>query len=545
MSHTSPPFKIVAIKDFVPRAVKPWLMILFVLLIQISGGVYLAASSYMVGSTGLLEEDIMMAGQASLVGMALFFGLMFRLKMAVPPKTTLTFTGLGIIATNILCMYVTNVPLLVAICFIGGFLRMWATFECNSTIQLWLTPKRDMSVFFSYIYLIVNSTINLNGIIAVHTASAISWEYMHLLVTGAIAIMRLVVRMIHTNERVMPPLPLFGVDWLGMILWGCTALSILFVCIYGEHYDWFDSVNIRMACLFGFIALALNLWRASFIRHSFIYLKTLSMPILPITIGIILIADFLLAPGHIFEHILTESLLGYDSLNHISLNWWGLAGSLVGVGLSYQLFARRKWSYQRMLVLSFIGITAYLAIFYFFIDYNLPYEALILPIMIRNAGYILLAVAVLTALTRLPFPFHFCQGVCMQNMFSAALASTICTAVLGRILTVVTQRNVEILGTNIDNLNTQAHLTINTPMGNAYTALPIHELYGAVQAQALMISMKEIYGWLLLTSIACILFLLVRRSSIRPVRVIHPLFSTIRTRLFHDVKMRIKAVRRN
>ncbi len=546
MSHASPqqPFRIVAIKDFVPRSLKPWIMILFVLIVQMSGGVYLAAAADMVGSTGLLNEDIMMAGQASLVGMALFFGIMFRLKMAVPPKTTLTITVLGIIITNIVCMYTTSVPLLVAVCFVGGFLRMWATFECNSTIQLWLTPKRDMSVFFCYVYLVVNSTINLSGILTVYSAHQVSWELMHLIITAATLLMLLVVMGIHTNERVMPPLPLFGVDWLGMILWGVTAMSILFVCIYGEHYDWFHSVHIRMASLFALFSLVLNLWRMQFIRHSFIFLRTFTFPIVPISIGILLLADFLLAPGHVLEHILTEGLLGYDSVNNISLNWWGLGGTVVGIAVAYVLFARLKWSYQRMLVVSFSCITVYLACFYFLVDYYMPHSMLVLPVMLRNAGYVILAVALLTAMTRLPFPFNFCQGLCMHNMFSAVLASAVGSALLGRILTVVCQRNYELLSVNINRLNPDAHFTAITPMGNIYSALPLGNLYGAAQTQALMVSIKEIYGWLLLLAIVSILGLMVRRSSIHPIRVIHPLFSTIRTRLFHDVKLKIKAVRR-
>ena len=76
-------FEIPQFRSFVPEWLRPWIVILFVIVVQFSGGVYLAAASEMVGSTQLLNEDIMMAGYASLVGMALFFGMMFRVKFAV------------------------------------------------------------------------------------------------------------------------------------------------------------------------------------------------------------------------------------------------------------------------------------------------------------------------------------------------------------------------------------------------------------------------------------------------------------------------------
>lgn len=134
--HEITPFAIPAMRDFVPEKLRPWIVILFVIIFQFSGGVYLAAVSEMVGSTALMQEDIMMAGYASLVGMSLTFAIMFRLKFRFPSKTTFLTCGIAIILCNLICMYTRSVPLLVTVCFFGGIFRMWATFECNSTIQL-------------------------------------------------------------------------------------------------------------------------------------------------------------------------------------------------------------------------------------------------------------------------------------------------------------------------------------------------------------------------------------------------------------------------
>ena len=180
----SAPFSIPAIRDFVPEKLKPWIIIVFVIIFQLSGGVYLAAVSEMVGSTALMQEDIMMAGYASMAGMALTFAIMFRLKFRFTSKTSLLTCCSAIIACNLICMNTASVPVLVATCFIAGFFRMWGTFECNSTIQLWITPKRDLSVFFCFIHLLVQGCIQLSGIITVYTAFFSTWEYMHWLIIG-------------------------------------------------------------------------------------------------------------------------------------------------------------------------------------------------------------------------------------------------------------------------------------------------------------------------------------------------------------------------
>ena len=57
--------------------------------------------------------------------------------------------------------------------------------------------------------------------------------------------------------------------------------------------------------------------------------------------------------------------------------------------------------------------------------------------------------------------------------------------------------------------------------------MQIGELYGMVQVQALLESMKEIYGWLLFLAILCLIGLMLRYSGIRPVKVIEPTYRFI------------------
>ena len=526
------PFSIPQIR-FIPEKMKPWLLILFILVFNCTGGVYLAAVSDMVGSTQLLQEDIMMADYASLVGMALFFAIMFRLKWAIRPKTTLGSCILVLLAANLICMHTGSVPVLVGVSLVAGFFRMWAIYECNSTIQLWITPKRDMSIWFCYIYLIVNSTIQLTGIAALSFSVWASWHYMYWFIIGALLVIYLIVTICYKGISIMPRLPLLGIDWIGMLLWAATAMSVLFICVYGEHYDWWLSEHVWFATVLGVVSLGLNLWRATFLRHPYISLAIFKIPIVPTCVGIILVMDLLLAPSHIFEHTLMESVLGYDHLNTLTLNWVAIVGVVIGIVFTWQTFARRKWSYQRMLVIAFSCFAFYLAYFYFRIDYNLPKEALYLPVILRSAGYVMVAVMMLTANSRLPFPYIFLHGLSFQNMFSAALAAPIGNAIVGRALKVVMTRNTMLLGERMDNVTLSA------------SHAQFGELYGMVQVQALVESMKEIYGWLLLVAIVCLIGLMLRYSGIRPMKVIEPTYSAIYNFLRHDMKLRLRIRRRN
>ncbi len=523
--HEAGSFSIPSIRSFVPEKLRPWIIIAIVVVFQFSGGVYLAAVSEMVGSTALMQEDIMMAGYASMIGMSLTFTIMFRLKFRFASKTSLLTCSIALIISNLICMYTRSVPVLVVTCFFAGIFRMWGTFECNSTIQLWLTPKRDLSVFFCYIYLLVQGCIQVSGLTTVYVAFWAKWEYMYWLIIALLLIVMIGVMIMFRTYRSMRKLPLFGIDWLGGFMWGLTVMCIVFVCVYGEYYDWYGSGYIWMATIGGMVVLALNLWRASFIRHPFIAIETWRFRAVYLTFLLYILIDLLLSPSHILEHIYLESVLRYDALNYISFNWIVLLGVVIGSVFTYLTFARCKWRYKTMVITAFVCITGYLMYFYFTLDYNLPKETLMLPLFLRAFGYIIIEISFITMLSKVPFQ-NFFQAVSIQGFASTTLAGVIGSAVLGRVLKVMLVENGISLGATLDRVNpTVAHLSVG-------------QVYGALQEQVLMVTMKEIYGWLTLISLFCLLVFVLHESSLRPYKAIHPAYRLIRRFIKHELRMR-------
>ncbi|MDR1884445.1 MAG: hypothetical protein LBR26_16980 [Prevotella sp.] len=509
-------FSIPSFRGFVPKKLRPWILIVFVIIFQLSGGVYLAAVSEMVGSLTLMQEDIMMAGYASTTGLALTFTLMFRLKLRFTSKWILLACCAAIIIGNLICMHTHSVPVLVGTCFVLGFFRMWATFACNTQIQLWLTPVRDLSIFFCFVYVLVQGCLQISGLMTVYTAFLSAWEYMHLVIIGLLGLVMLAIVVLLRTNREARKLPLYGIDWPGGLLWGLTVLSAVFICVYGEHYDWWASVQIRAATVACLLALGLNLWRASFVRHPYIALNTWTFRVVYMTFAAYIAIDILLAPAHVLEHIYMESILGYDPLNLISLNWVMLAGIAAGCFFTWRTFALRKWKYRTMLIIGLSCIIAYLLIFYFGIDYNLPKTALILPILLRGFGYVVIAICFLTILTRVPFIPNFPQALTVQAFVSASLGGAIGDAVVSHVLNVATKWNFLFFSAGLDNVNPLARQSAPT------------ELYALVRQQALMVSMKEIYGWLAILGIFFLLLILLRESDIRPKNTLEPAYKTIR-----------------
>lgn len=519
------PFNIPEVPDFIPRKLKPYLFILFVLIVQFSGGLYLAAATDMAGTTALMQEDILMAGYASLIGMSVNFAVMFRIKFRFSTRVQLLVSAFVLIGANIICAYTDNVPLLVATCFIAGWFRMQATFACNSTIQLWLTPVRDMAIFFCYVYIIVDSVIQLSGIATIYTIFFSSWEYMHWIMIGLLALMALMVIFLVRPMRAPMFIPLLGIDWLGAFLWSVFMLCFTFICVYGNYFDWWDSIEIQGAAVIGILCGALNLWRASFLHHPYISFQAMKNRNVIRATGIYLVFFTLLATEHVFEHTYAINILGFDETNVIDLNWYVFGGIIVGCAFTYFTFALRKWRYKTMTAIGFALAIVYLSYFYFFLDYGVEKEMLFIPLFFRGAASVIISIVFLTSIVQSGLPFQvFPQALTINGFTGAVMGATLGPALIGEILRRTTTRNFALLSAGITDISPDA---VNLPMG---------QLYGSVQLQALAVSMKEIYGWLLIVAVISLLVIIVSFGNVRPF-AIFPKWRTIRRVIKHLFRM--------
>ena len=515
------PFDIPDVPDFVPQRLKPWLFVVFVLIVQFSGGVYLAAATDMIGTNAMMQQDILMAGYASLVGMSINFCVMFRLKFRFSNRVSLLACAAVLMAANVVCAHTESVALLVASCFVAGWFRMWATFACNSTIQLWITPKRDMAIFFCYVYIIVDSVIQLSGIATIYTAFFSEWEYMHWIMTGLLALMMLMVIIFVRPVKGPVQIPLLGIDWIGAALWSIFMLCFTFVCVYGDYFDWWEAREITLATLLGIACLAINLWRATFLHHPYISLPVLANRNVVRATLVYLVFFTLLATEHVFEHSYAAAILGFDETNLIDLNWYVFLGIVAGCIFTWLTFALRHWRYKTMTAIGFALAAVYLAWFYFMIDYGVEKEALFLPLFCRGFGSVIISIVFLTSMTpgesKLHF-FVFPQALTLNGFAGAVMGATLGPAIIGELLQHTVAKNAALLG---------ARLTAVNP---ATAHIPFGQLYGQVQLQALVVSMKEIYGWLLIVALISVTLLLVSYGSFGRVRpsAIFPKWRTIR-----------------
>lgn len=105
----------------------------------------------------------------------------------------------------------------------------------------------------------------------------------------------------------------------------------------------------------------------------------------------------------------------------------------------------------------------------------------------------------------------------------AVMGATLGPALVGEWLRHTMAKNAALLGADMVDFNPDiAHV-------------PFGQLYGAVQLQALVVSMKEIYGWLLIVAVLSLTIIIISYSNVRPF-AIFPKWSTVRRMIKHLVR---------
>ena len=106
---------------------------------------YLGALEDIQGSTNFMIEDLMMLLYANLAGMAIYFTMLFRMKFRFTNQQLIIGSAIVVSVCNLVTIHTTFMPLLLVVCFIEGMAKLQGTFEHMSNIQLWITPRRDLS----------------------------------------------------------------------------------------------------------------------------------------------------------------------------------------------------------------------------------------------------------------------------------------------------------------------------------------------------------------------------------------------------------------
>ncbi len=480
------PFRVPSFNGYVPRRLQPWIYLLFAFIFQLSGGIYGGAMNHVAGEYSLMREDVLMVVMANVVGVAMPFPVLFRLKFRFANRRLLLTAALAVAVCDLLIVHVESLPVMCALAYVAGFFKLCGTFECMSNIQLWMTPKRDFTVFFPLLYCIVLGNMSLSPWLTEHLIYLCQdWRAVNYVMAGLLLTVALTVYVTTHDFMFMKPIPFISVDWLGCLLWSALMLEFIFFFNYGEYYNWLDAPVMRTVAVLFIVTLYVCVQRMRHIRHPYIALEAWKYKGLVPLLVLFAFVEFMGSMPKVLQTALTGSVLHFGSVTTNRLNLVEWTGVIAGCCFCLFWCKVLRWQYTRLLTLGVAAMAAYPVIMYFLVDPGLPLEYLYLPTFLRSFGNAIFFCMLTIYLEEL-MPFqHFFMGLTMAGLIRNGTVSTMCSGLYSLAL--------------------RWQTTDNMVRGLPYDA-----------ANLLMISVRQLYGFTCV--IAAVVLLIFVVWDIQPVR---------------------------
>ena len=408
------------------------------------------------------------------------------MKSPSPTRQLLINAALVVAACNFLIMWTDSVPVMCILAYIAGFFKLCGTFECMSTIQLWMTPKRDFTIFFPLLYCIVLGNMFLSPWITEHLIYIYQdWRIINWTMTGVLLFIALFLYVTTHEFRFMKPLPFISLDYLGLFLWSAWMLEFIFFFNYGEHYNWFESdimwIDLMLFIVTGYFCIN----RMLHIRHPYIEPAAWKYKRLVPLLILFAFVEFMGSTPKVLQTAFTGGVLHFGIVTTNVLNFVEWVGAIAGCLFCLFWCKVLHQKYTRLLTLGVAAMTLYPVMMYFLIDPGLPIEALYLPTFSRSFGNAIFFVMLTVYLEEL-MPFkHFFMGLTMAGIVRNGPMSTMCTGLYS--------------------FGIRHQMADNMARGLPYDA-----------TQLLMISVKQLYGITCIIAVAVLLIFLL--WDIQPVR---------------------------
>lgn len=496
-------------RDGVPRRVRVWLIFIFGFLYQYAGSINLSSMNQMVSEITFLNEDVQMAGYCMLAGITVCFPVMYRLKFAMYSRQLFFVSGIGLMFCTAITMNITVPWIVWGASFIAGFFKMLGMFGCTSNFRLCVTPSRNYAVFFPVIYFMVVGGTYLSGLTTAYLTYYGNWRLMNLFVIMLLMIhVALVYFLMKPDHRPGPYLSLKGIDVLGFILWCGFIISGMWIFCYGEHYEWWRGSRIWIMS-FVCAALFVLAWcRSHFHKTPYLNLKIFSYGSVWKIMLWLFIAAILQSAPRLLQSIYITSILNYDSLNVISLNYPILYGVVIGAMLSFYTKVKWGWNTKQYLVLSFGLLTFYIASMYFLVDGQTNKEAFYIPLVAVGISEVMIGSISNVYLSQsVPFSYFF-FGLSAIGYSRCGIGNAAATALVQRLFNRSLVKNTMDASENIDG----TVLPFDMPSWS--------DTIGEVTRQSVMISLKECFGYLVIIGIGMILLIMMSSYRLSVTRLI-------------------------
>ncbi|MFT4204737.1 MAG: hypothetical protein QM610_12600 [Chitinophagaceae bacterium] len=477
--------------DWVPKLVMLVLFFLILLILLATNPIYSPNIGLMVSSTGIIAEYFTWATFAGTIGMGVAIPLIMRVKMRFRAKELMLASLLTMAALSIVIATTTSPEVIVASCFLFGFIKMFGMVEVVLPIRGILSPTGDNGAFYSKFYPIAIGTGQLCSPYIARLAHVGNWQILHYYSAGLFLLTALLCIIVMHNLRFAPKMSLKGLDWPALVLFGTPLMCFSYVIIFGKQQDWFNSPNIRYATMAMFITAICLVVRELTIKSPLLMFKIYKLS--SVRIGLLLlIGQGIFMGASSIQSIYTAAILGYNWMHNASLNLMMLPGIIIA-GLVAFYWTKNKIPLKMYIFSCFGAYTIYFTMLYLMMVPGLNIERFMIPQLLNGYGMGGLFISLwIYTLSKVPQE---------QMLFSVApvmvFRSIICTAFFTGFFSWA-QYALQVQSVS----NLAFYFDMNTIGLN-----PTVGTFGAVQLDAVLAANKKLLGYVIIAGLGFLTFI--------------------------------------
>lgn len=506
-------YKLGLFHDWVPKPVQLLLIILLTIPILGISGIYSTNIGDMMGSQGMLTEDLMMASYASAIGMALVFPLALRMKQFFKSRHIFIGTLSSLILLSYICATTDNAWILIGANMVMGMIKAFAMMEVVLPIMFILSPTGDRPKFYSVFYPLSIALAQVFSYYATKLSFEYNWHYVYFFTIAILLGCLLLVLIFGHNYRGSKKVPFYQVDWLSFVLTLSSMMMLNYVLSYGRILDWWNDQSIKIS-LFG--SVLLGVWfiqRQTVLKRPFLSLKVFKRKSVWMSLVFIFLMGIFFATSSI-QSAFTTGVLKYSALSNAEINLLLALGSLAGGAFSYFWF-RRKWSLKGLVCCGFGAFIGYHLILYFLFSPVIEINDLAFPVFLKGMGLAILYISIGVYCAESLNLSELLAAVSILILFRSFIGPAFWSSIYAYELYAGQLKHTAFIVQHMD-ANDPLLLARLNPLVQGGIAqgksaelaqsMGVSSIWGMVQAQATLAAAKEIFGWIVIAGGFVLLF---------------------------------------
>ncbi|MGQ7871051.1 hypothetical protein [Sunxiuqinia sp. sy24] len=488
--------------EWVPKPVQLLLILLGLPPYLGVNGVY--SGNIMLMSNGLnsITEFFMMANNSSYIGMMVMMPLSFRIKQYFRSKE-IVLGSLLLMSFFSMIVYTTDSEPLIIVCtLLIGMVKFSGMLEFLLPVIFIISPQMKREIFYPIFYPIAV----VLGLAGVYWASMLAYKYdwrqVYLIYTiYMLCFAALMVIFMH-NKRGMKKVPMYQLPWASIILFVVIMMLLNFITSFMKYYDWFHSPVIVYSTIALLVVMAVFVYRQTVLKRPYMKLQVFKKKTVYGSLLLISLMGIFLA-GTSVQTTYFVGVLKYSNETIAGLTFLMVPGFIIASAVCYIWLNKLSRKLKELVIMGFVSFLLSYLMMYFLVTPISEISYFVAPNILKGMGMGFLYVA-LTA--------YNARNLTMDEMFPAAtlfvlFRSFVGTAIFGAVINwgfykLRVQHGIDLAGA-IDPAD-----TLGMMRGGAM------RLYGPVQIQALLISAKQMFGFIVIAAIVAIIFVIQHRFEV-------------------------------